>query len=269
MAQNKASTRTISDELVGEGGKLVLAFLSNTRQADFNGGRARVAEFNLAFLEVQGYNEARYRGLDLRDSNGDIVSPLQPQSGRGFDRIYDSDGADIFRIETNENPWQVTQAALSVLQDSVRAYPRIPETEPHPAFTWAVGDEPDPTKGHKFGSISGAEMDWESPPASLQAVAFESGDNSTIQYGFYNSSQHRGVVPRLNVFGRTYRTVPVTKPQEQKRALENALGDDPSSQVLTFGPITDNYTVSLPGEWDDVGAVVKHTGPLSTFGGAR
>lgn len=268
MLESKAQ-HTISDEVVSEGGNLILAFLSNTRQADFDGGRTRVAEFDVAFFEVQGYNRVAYRNLDLRDSNGNVVSPLSAESGRDFDRIYDDEGNDIFRIESTENPWQLTHASLSVIQDSVRVYPRIPETQTQPGFTWAVGDEPDPTNGDPFGSVAGSEMEYSAPPAALQAVSFESGDSSTIQYGFYNNSQHRQIVPRMNIVGRTYRTVPVTKPEEQTDALEAALGDDPTAQVLTFGPVTDNYTISLPSEWDDVDAVRKQVGPLSTFGGGE
>lgn len=264
---NQERHRTISDEVVAEGGKLVLAFFSNTRQARFSGGKSRVAEFDLAFFEVQGYNRVNYRGLDLRDSNGNTVSPLSPQSGRDYDRLYDPEGNDIFRVETNENPWQITQASVSVLQDNVRIYPRIPETETQPGWTWAVGDEPSPTAGDDFGFTAGGEMDYDTPPASLQAVGFESGDNSTIQYGFYNRSQHRGVVPRLNVVGRTYRTVPITKTEEQRKAMKKALDDTSAAQVLTFGPVTDNFTINLPDDWEEVDAVRDHVGPLSQFGG--
>lgn len=269
MTKSSGTRKTISDNFVEEGGTLVLSFLSNTRQADFAGGRTRVAEFEMVFLEVQGFNRVSYRNLDLRDSNGDVVSPLSPESGRPFDRVYDSTGEDVFRVESSENAWQITQASLSVIQDDLSVYPRIPETQTHPGFTWAVGDEPDPTNGDRFGAIAGSEMEYSDPPAALQAVSFESGDNSIIQYGFYNNSSHRQIVPRMNISGRTYRVVPITKAEEQTKALEKALSDDPTAEVLTFGPVTDNYTISLPSEWEDVGAVRQQVGPLSTFGGGN
>lgn len=265
--QMESEQRTISDDLVNEGGKLVLAFFSNTRQVEFEDTRTRLAEFTLAFFEVQGYNRVNYRGLDLRDSNGNTISPLSAESGRDFDRLYDASGDDIFRVETNENVFQITHASISVLQDSVRVYNRIPETETQPGWTWSVGDQPDPTAGVDFGFTAGVEMDYEDPPASLQAVAFESGDQSTIQYGFFNNSPHRGVVPRMNVEGRTYRTVPITDTEEQQEAMQTALDDTSAAQILTFGPVTDNFTINLPAEWEDVNAVKDHVGPLSEFGG--
>jgi len=266
MRNELGDNKTIYEQTVEEGGTLILAFFSNTRKASFTNGDARVAEFELAFFEVQGANRVNYRNLDLRDSTGSTVTPLGPEAGQGFQRIHDDEGEDIFRIETNESPWQITHTSVSVLQDNVWVYPRIPETNAHPGWTWAVGDEPNPANGDQFGFTAGAEMDYDEPPASLQSIAFESGDRSTIQYGFFNDSQHRDALPRMNVEGKTYRVSPITSTDKQTDAMQSALGDYPNAKFLTFGPITDNFTISLPDEWKDVGATVNHIGPLSQFG---
>jgi|GEM_PF-4139491 len=266
MHELDAGAKPISHEFLEEGHQLVVAFLSNLRQARFKGGKARVGEFDLAFFEVQAYNRTAYRGVDLRDSDGEIVDPISPESGRNYRRIHSPEGNDVFRIEDTENAWQLTHTSLGVLQDSVRVYPRIPETQTHPGFTWAAADQPNPTDGDRFGYVSGAQVAYENPPAALQALSYKSGDTSVFQYGFYNESSTKQIVPRFNVVGRTYRVVPITKAEEQARALQRASGIDPTAHLLTFGPVTDNFTINLPDEWQDVDAVRSKTGPINGGG---
>jgi len=224
-------------------------------------------KFDVAFFQVQGFERLTYRDLSLYDSQGNPRGPLIPESGVGFSRLYNSAGEDIARVETDSNVWQMSHFGLSVLEDDVRVYPRVPETETQPGFTWAVGDEPNPTEGDDFGFVSGGEMDYDNPPKALQTVTFKSGDTSKLQYGFYNENSERRVDPTLTLQGRTYRTVPVISEKIQEELLKRATNDDEGVKILTWGPVTDSFSINLPSKWDDAGAVRSMTGSLFSDGG--
>lgn len=248
---------TIYDEVLEEGEFLALAFARNVSRTEVAQGVTRLMDFDIAFFEVTGHEHLQYRPLDVYDSSGTARGPISASSGLDFGRLYDSNGDDVARVETDENPWQLSHFSLSVLEDDIRVYPRIPETEPKPGWSWAVGDEPDPTSGDNFGYVPGNAMKWESPPAELQTVGFESGDRSTIQYGFYNENPNLQVDPTLNVLGRTYRTAPVVNPDRQLEILRMAMnpGENPGFNVITYSRVTEPVTVNLPTDWTTVGNV--------------
>jgi hypothetical protein len=212
-------------------------------------------EFSQAFFEVKGYSHLQYRKLDLFDSSGNKRGPIGSQSGLSFSRLHDSNGDDIARVGTDENAWQLSHFSVSVLNPDIRVYPRIPATEPHPAWSWAVGGEPDPSNGSEYGFVSGERMNWEDPPAELQTVAFQSGDRSQIQYGFYNENPNIQISPSLNVLGRTYRVSPITQEKEQNQVLKEAMEEDSPSEVITLSGVTDTVTFTYPEEWEEAGAV--------------
>jgi hypothetical protein len=267
MASSKKEP-TVRDELLEEGEYLALAFARNVESTKVKASKQRLMKFDVAFFQIQGFERLTYRDLGLHDSQGGSRGPLAPESGVDFTRLYNSDGEDIARVETDENVWQLSHFAPSVLEGDVRVYPRVPETETQPGFTWAVGARPDPTVGEEFGFVSGKEMDYYSPPKALQTVAFQSGDTSNFQYGFYNENSEKRVDPTLTLQGRTYRTVPVSSEQTQERILKQAGTGDEGVNILTWGPVTDSYSINLLSEWDEAGAIRSITGSLFSNGGS-
>jgi hypothetical protein len=260
-------TPGLEQDLLEESQNLVLAYFTNETRKRYNGESVRIAEFELVFLEVQAYTRVSYRGLVPRDSSGNQLGPLDPQSGTGFTRLSDQDGNDVLRVETSDSPWLVTHTSLGVLQDSIRVYPRIPETETHPGFSWANPSEPSSEDGSPYGYVSGKEMEYYNPPSALQSVSFQSGDRSLTQFGFYNEHSSRRYNPILNVQGRTYRVVPISDPDVQESVLDNAIGGGQGSRLLNYGPVASNYTISFPEEWEDADCIKEHSGRLDEFRG--
>lgn len=261
-----ADYQTIEEATLDNGDTLILSFARNIASTEIEGVTTQTLEHDLVFLEIQGTERLVFRPLRLRVDDGSRRNPLAPteselQSSTPFNPLFDENGEDIVRVETSDSPWIITHFAPSVAQNDIRIYPRIPETQRSPGWPWASGSEPDPNVGDGFGYVAGAEMDYEAPPAKLQTFGFRSGDDSVTEYSFRNSNRFKAIDPTLKLEGKTYRTAPITSDARQEEELQRAIQGEDDTVITTWGTISDAFTVTLPSEWAETGAVRRITGP--------
>lgn len=266
MSSKNVEYETIDDATLGNGHTLVLSFARNTKASQVGGTESQILEHDLVFLEVQGTERLSYRPYKVKNDDGEVKDPLPGRelpgaSGYQFDRLFDDRGDDIIRVETGESPWSISHFSISALQDNIQVYPRIPTTERQPGWSWASQSEPDPTTGDPYGNVSGKEMRFENPRADMETFAFLSGDKSRVQYGFYNRARFTTISPTLKLEGKTYKVAPITSDARQADELQKALSDDQSARIATWGTISDAFTINLPDDWGDSGAVRRISGP--------
>lgn len=254
------TTETIEDASLDIGDTLALSFARNLKGVTYEGGSTEVMEYDVAFFEVQGREPLIYDRYKLKDDNGDEKGAIDPNAGISFDQLYDDRGRDIARVETNESHWLISHFSLGVLEKDILIYPRVPDVQRRPGWSWANQSEPDPDAGDQFGHVASKETGYNNPSAKLQTFAFESGDNSRMEYGFYNKSNTIPLNPTINIKGYTYRVAPVSNEDRQMDVLRKALSDEESAKIVTWGVISDSFAINLPDDWTDAGCVARISG---------
>ena len=240
VMQRKVQYRGIESRLLYPQDALVIAMMTSKKEHS--------ADYYI--FQVVNYAELILRDK-LRDKSGSVVT-LNAGSGRDYDYIYDSDGKDVLRIRArDELMWYMYHFSIAVLQDKIRIYPRIPPSQTGGAFEYLTIERPKPIDGDPFGYILSDETDYYNPPVSLEAVTWMSGEQSIIQYGFYNEGTSN-VQPDISIRGRAYIVAPYTKSDDEKRAVINAiLKEDIRGIIVQFGPIKDTFSVNIPKAWND------------------
>ena len=244
----------ISERLIGEREFIVVEVWEGESKQEAPDGDQLVFRKGTAYVfQVQAIARyLKYEPYTLHDSAGAAVGPLTASAtlkGIDFTRLYDSEGEDILRIENN--PWILYHYAVSVRQPEIRIYPQIPPAALGGGWEYLVTSEPYPQAGSDYGYVAGREMsDYYDPPASLESLAWKSGENSYNRYGFYNESSEKDINPLLNITGRGYLVHPIMD-DKTKKAIVAGPPVGPPRTLVSIGPIRNLYSIPTPSEWDD------------------
>lgn len=256
----KETPEYIQDVTLDVNDELVVVVPQSFGSKSINNHNTRLMEYDLIFFEVDDEVSLEYEPYNLHDSSGSAVGNISSDAGQDYQRLYDSNGEDILRIRTDQNPWYIYHYSISVEQSGVYVYPQVPEEANQPGFTWAT-NTPNPTNGDPFGKISSDEMTYHKPPVDLETVAFRSGDQSHNRYGFYNSTSS-ALTPNINVKGKTYLTSPINDSGRQNDILAKLRENHNSVRAVTYGPVTETFPVNYPDDWQQSGNIMTTTGPL-------
>jgi len=214
----------------------------------------RTKNSELWFFQIADRSELLYAPYQLLDDSGTAIGELDSESGTNYQRLFDSSGDDILRIE--DFNWRVYHYSLGVQQDEIRVYPRIPDNQNGGAWDWLTGSEPDPTNGDPYGYIPGIRSDYYDPHISLEAVSWETSSRSPIQYGFYNESTTKAIEPILSIRGHAYELRPVEQ-REEKLAILAELGKPPGKRNIAVrsveysGTSLRAFAFDPPNSWQD------------------
>lgn len=215
----------------------------------------RTKNSELWFFQVSDAAELLYAPYKLRGSDGSLVGDISSGSGSNYQRLYDSDGEDILRVE--DRNWRVYHYALGVQQDDIRIYPRIPDNQNGGAWEWLTASQPDPTNGDPYGYIPGERSDYYDPSVSLEGISWETASVTPIEYGFYNEG-NTAIEPILSVRGHGYELRPVEQKVEMLRILSELSKPVYNRQVsVTMIDYSRNalrpFTFDPPEAWKDAG----------------
>lgn len=214
----------------------------------------RTKNSELWFFQVADRSELLYAPYQLLDDSGTEVGELASETGTNYQRLFDSSGDDILRIE--DYNWRVYHYSLGVQQDEIRIYPRIPDNQNGGAWDWLTGSEPDPTNGDPYGYIPGIRTDYYDPHISLEGVSWETSSRSPIQYGFYNESTTKDIEPILSIRGHAYELRPVEQ-REEKLAILAEMSKPYSKRELAIrsveysGTSLRAFAFDPPNAWQD------------------
>jgi len=213
----------------------------------------RTKDSEIWFFQVADVAELSETPIRLFDETGSSRGPINPDSGIGYNQLYDSNGDDTLR--NDDDDFTVYHYSIGVKQDDLRIYPRIPENQNGGGFTYLTGSEPDPFDGDRFGYIPGDETDFVNPSTKLESLAWRNGDLSVHQYGFYNDAEVR-IDPLISVVGAAYQLRPVY----DRDAMLNLLADmgkpmgDQDNKIHTVDfsrSALRTFSYTVPEEWKD------------------
>lgn len=187
----------------------------------------------------------------LRDSDGNLVSALEPGGGLDFQYLYGADKYDLLRNENTD--WLIYHMSIAVQQPEIRIYPQIPPAELLGGWEYLVANEPNPQAGSNYGYVAGKDMeDYFNPPAALETIGWmkKEGERSYNKYGFYNESKEKDIVPVFNVLGRGYMVHPVMD-EASKRKIVAGPPYGPPRTLVSLGPVRSLFSLDTPAEWDE------------------
>lgn len=211
---------TISDAGLEVGEYLVLQIAGSFSNKTITGDRIRTKDTEYWFFQVADRVNLNYSPYTLRSDNGNSVGPIDPETGVNYQRLYDSDGQDILRV--NDSHWRIYHFSLGIQQNQVRVYPRIPDNQNGGGFDWLSGSQASPQDGEPFGYIPASDTDYNDPTIELEAVSWETSSRSPVQYGFYNENPNEPVDPIISIKGFAYELRPVEQEDEMLSLLADS-----------------------------------------------
>lgn len=233
------NVETIQDRLLSEWQNLVLLFPKDRTDEEVAGTPLNHRTFKAYVFRVSMWNTLRRTDID--------IGTLDPSSGVGYDTLEDASNDDYLRNE--DQPWTMYHYSIGMKEDNVRIYPRAPSGQNGGGFTYLDAGEPSPLDGDEFGYIPGSRTDYHTPPTELENVAYATGSNVDIEYGFYNEASYV-VDPTVSIVGRTYVTLPVTQEREKRRIVS---GEIPRTMVSWGHAVRSLYSPSVPSIWSKSG----------------
>ncbi len=250
-----SSSGTIRDHRLREEEFIVLHFSAQSSSRRVRGDTVRTKESNLYFFQVVDSSELVYKPILPRDSDGEVIDPIEPQSGVEYSQLFDENGDDILR--NTDSPWRLYHGSVGVRQPGVRIYPRIPESIFGGGFDWLSGSEPNPTRGDNVGYVDSSTTDYDDPSDQLEIFSYKHDSLTEIQYGLYNEDEEISKLPVLSFVGYAYELRPVYEDQDMLEILAQLSKKEKnrsmSVRMVNFTPGSlRSYSFNVPSEWDGV-----------------
>lgn len=213
----------------------------------------RTKDSELWFFQVADVSELIWAPFRLRDSSGTLNGAISSGSGVNYNQFYDSSGDEILR--NDDEPWRVYHFSVGCKQNDIRIYPRIPENQNGGGWAYLTGSEPDPTAGDEYGYVPASNTDYDDPGVELETVAWETGNFTEHQYGFYNEGDS-DIDPILSIRGYAYELRPVTERDAKLQMLADAgryRGDQQqATAVVDYSrSALRTFSYDVPEEWKD------------------
>lgn len=245
---------TISDAGLEPGEYLVIQVGGSYSNKTVSGDTIRTKDTEYWFFQVSDRVNLTYAPYTLRGDNGTEVGPIDSESGVNYQRLFDSDGQDILRIE--DFAWRLYHFSLGVQQDDIRIYPRIPDNQNGGGFDWLSGSQPSPQDGEPYGYWPSRQTDYDDPTIELEALSWETSSRSPVQYGFYNENPNEPVEPILSVRGWAYELRPVEQEEEMLEILADTFRfrnkrQNAVRQIEFSKQALRSYSFDIPGAWRD------------------
>jgi len=260
---------------VARSGNFLVLTINKTKKrvANGRGGEVRLREREHLFFKVESAKTLRFRPFDTSASiaaynqeagntvGGNPVTYLEPEQGTTAVPLIDENSNDILR--NDDDDWLAYHVTVQPMQEDIRVYPQIPDTQPGGVFPYLGSSRPAGTAGDVVGYVDGNDNpNWYDPEADLAETFVFNQDKSTdLAYQFYNASQERRLTPKLNIFGAGYVLTPIINENVKRNILDAASANDPAVTHLTFGAIRDSFTIELPDSWNDVNNSIEEAEP--------
>lgn len=216
--------------------------------------RIRTKNSQVWFFQVASVAELTQAPVLPRGTDGTETGPISANSGIDYQFLHDANGDDLLR--NDDSPWRVYHFSIGVRQDQIRIYPRIPDNQNGGAWDYLSGSEPDPTNGDDFGYTPGSETDYDDPSTKLETLAWELGDFSVHQWGFFNEDSQIQINPTLSIRGFGYELRPVEQQSEMFRLLADL--ERPVDKRKRAVKLVDfsraalrSFSFDVPGAWSD------------------
>jgi len=190
------------------------------------------------------------------------VPYLDPDEGTTEVPLIDQNANDILR--NDDDDWFIYHGTVAPLQEKLRVYPQIPESQPDGVFRYLSSRRPAPTEGDIVGYEDGNDVeDFYDPKTGIsEFIAWNEDGNTSLSFGFYNSDQQRRITPKLSISGAGYSVSPVVGEDNIKAVIEAAIEGHPNVVHYQWGAIRDSFSFEVPGEWTDAGNVITTQGAL-------
>lgn len=192
-----------------------------------------------------------------------VVPYLEPDEGTVEVPLVDENGNDVLR--NDEDDWFVYHVAVSPLQENLRVYPFVPESQPDGVFQYLSNNRPAPTQGDVVGYVDGNDTeDFYDPDGGLNEVlAWNEGSNTDLSFGLYNNDQERRIIPKLSIDGAGYSLSPILGEAEKRKVLFKAFNDDQNVVHFQWGALRDSFTYEVPDEWTNADNVIESLGAFN------
>jgi len=190
------------------------------------------------------------------------VPYLDPDEGTTEVPLIDENGNDLLRNDNDD--WFLYHGAIAPLQKDLRVYPQIPESQPDGVFQYLSSRRPAPTEGDIVGYVDGNDIeDFYDPKSGLnEFLAWNEDGNTSLSFGFYNSSQERRITPKVSLTGAGYSVSPVSDVDEMETVIDAAIEGHPNVVHFQWGAIRDSFTFSVPDEWTDANNKIELAGAM-------
>lgn len=193
----------------------------------------------------------------------DPVPYLDPDEGTLPVPLIDSSGNDVLR--NDEDDWFVYHGTVAPLQDDLRVYPQIPDSQPDGVFQYLSSRRPAPTEGDIVGYEDGNDVeDFYDPKTGInEFIAWNEEGNTSLDFGLYNAGEEHRIIPRLSVVGAGYSLSPVLGEAKQRQIVTRAMEGDSNIVHFQWGAIRDSFTYEVPDEWTDANNVIENVGSFN------
>jgi len=194
------------------------------------------------------------------------VSPevpyLDPDEGTTEVPLIDDNGNDVLR--NDEDDWYVYHGTVAPLQENLRVYPQIPDTQPDGVFKYLSSRRPAPTQGDIVGYVDGNDAgDFYDPNAGIgEFLAWNEDANTSLAFGLYNNDQERRILPKLSIVGAGYSLSPILDEDERLQIIGEAIKGNENVVHIQWGAIRDSFTYDVPDEWTDADNVTETLGRI-------
>lgn len=190
------------------------------------------------------------------------VPYLDPDEGTTEVPLIDQNQNDILR--NDDDDWFLYHGTVAPLQEKLRVYPQIPESQPDGVFRYLSSRRPASTEGDIVGYEDGNDVeDFYDPKTGIsEFIAWNEGGNTSLSFGLYNSDQQRRITPKLSISGAGYSVSPVVGEDNIEAVIEAAIEDHPNVVHFQWGAIRDSFSFEVPDEWTDAENVITTQGAL-------
>ncbi len=240
----------ISDVLLDTGDNLVLIFPEPTDAEVPLGdtGRIGVPYARAFFFKVAVASRLKF--------HYDLFETLAVTTGVTWNYLGATSfgvGADILRISSDD--WWIYHFGYAPLQDTLRVYRRIGSMPNETGFEYVTPDLPNPILGSTFGYIKGAEVyNWFDPPVETETIAFRNDKIGRLWYfGLYNESRELEIDPALDIVGKAYRLIPITKQENMIKMLKGDPAPFRRRMITVNGLRNYREEAYIPIEWKVAG----------------
>jgi hypothetical protein len=262
----------MASRLARENNFLILSFTQNksSYRTGIQNDTVRVKDTEHWFFQVKTTNTLRLRPFNLGPSIAAFKSQvegveepwIEPEEGIGPVPLIDTQGNDVLR--NDEDDWFVYHYTVAPMQEDIRVYPQIPDSQPGGVFRYLGARQPSSQLGSPIGYADGNDNPeyYEPQGGILENLVWDTGETTPVEYQFFNSNSQRRKIPKLNIFGAGYVLAPITEDVVKRNLLVAASNNDNSVTQLTWGPIRDTFSYELPDSWEDVGNSLIVKSPL-------
>lgn len=263
----------MTSKLARAGNFLVLTINKTKTRVQGESGKVRLREREHLFFKVESTRDLSFRPFDASASvaaynseagnvvGGEPVTYLEPEQGTTAVPLIDSNQNDILR--NDDDDFLAYHLTIQPMQEDIRVYPQIPDTQPGGVFPYLGSNRPAATAGDPVGYVDGNDNpNWYDPESTLtETLVWNSGVETDLAYQFYNASSERRLTPKLNIFGAGYVLSPIVNDNVKRNILDAASENDPAVTHLTFGAVRDSFTIEMPDDWDSVDNSIEEAEP--------